>query len=712
MLIPGQMFNNRYMIMQEIAEGGQSIVYMAQDRSAFDRLVAVKEFKMNSVALADLHAAIDQFEKTASLLAHLNHPNIAQIYEYVTLGNVPYLVTEFVNGNTLEQHLRASPNGLPEEQVKQWGAQLCDVLAYLHSQTPPIIFRDLKPDNIMLAPTGMLKLIDFGIARTFKLGRAADTELLGTPGYSPPEQYGRGQTGPYSDVYALGATLLRVATGYDPSLTPFQLPHADKVRPDISRSFSEALTCSTDLDYRKRFPTMHAFRQALTSPAKPARAPNLPLAAGVLSVVALVALIVAALAATGLLSGLSPAPAVVASSPTVKAAESATEPTAETTATPAPTFTSMPTDTPAATNTPDSTATLAAERTKIAGDLYGTATAEVAASKPSATTPPQNTTGGPTATQEPAGPSSGPSATPAPAATTTDAKAMFSFEKPFTWQRGDQPYGEMSFSTEQAHDGSGSAKITYNFPSVENDFVVFRNNSALPAQATGMAAWVYGDKSGHFLNIWVEDSAGEVRQFSFGRIYHEGWRSMVAWFDVTLPWPQTHISGPEKNALQPPYKFYGLVLDRVGGSSKGTIYMDQMNVTTQQPPAHATTPQPADTTAPAENTPAVTDQATNTPQPPPSTLTVCNPSMKGVSNMCIGNNPVPQGGSTYAIWRIETTFKEGCFDSGDGRGCVGPITSQMRVELTDISGPRTITLSWTDDELKHYTDSLTIQVSQ
>ena len=92
---------------------------------------------MNSVALADLHAAIDQFEKTPACWRTLNHPNIAQIYEYVTLGNVPYLVTEFVNGNTLEQHLRASPNGLPEEQVKQWGAQLCDVLAYLHSQTPP-----------------------------------------------------------------------------------------------------------------------------------------------------------------------------------------------------------------------------------------------------------------------------------------------------------------------------------------------------------------------------------------------------------------------------------------------------------------------------------------------------------------------------------------------------------------------------------------------
>ena len=706
MLIPGQMFNNRYMIMQEIAEGGQSIVYMAQDRSAFDRLVAVKEFKMNSVALVDLHAAIDQFEKTASLLAHLNHPNIAQIYEYVTLGNVPYLVTEFVNGNTLEQHLRASPNGLPEDQVKQWGAQLCDVLAYLHSQTPPIIFRDLKPDNIMLAPTGMLKLIDFGIARTFKLGRAADTELLGTPGYSPPEQYGRGQTGPYSDVYALGATLLRVATGYDPSLTPFQLPHADKVRSEISRSFSEALASSTDLDYRKRFPTMRAFRQALVSPAKPARAPNLPLAAGVLSVVALVALIVAALATTGLLSGLSPAPAVVASSPTVTATELA----AEATATPAPTFTPgytdtpAPTDTPAATNTPDSAATLAAERTKIAGDLYGTATAEAATSKPPATTPPQPVTEGPTSTKAPAGPS----ATPAPAVTTTDAKAMFSFEKPFTWQRGDQPYGEMSFSTEQAHDGQGSAKITYNYPSVQDDFVVFRNGAALSAQATGMAAWVYGDGSGHFLNIWVEDSAGEVRQFSFGRIYHNGWRSMVAWFDVTLPWPQTHISGQDKAALQPPYKFYALVLDRVSGSNTGTIYVDEMNVTTQQPPAHATTPQPADTTAPAENTPA----ATNTPPPPPSSLTVCNPSMKGVSNMCVGNNPVPQGGSTHAIWRIETTFKEGCFDSGDGRGCVGPITSQMRVELTDISSPRTITLSWTDDELKHYTDSLTIQVSQ
>lgn len=705
MLSPGQTFNNRYQIIKELAEGGQSVVYLAQDRSAFNRQVIVKEFKMGSVPLADLPTAIKQFENTASLLAHLNHPNIAEIYEYVTLGNVPYLVTEYVNGKTLEQYLRSSPAGIPEAQVKQWGVQVCDVLSYLHAQTPAIIFRDLKPDNIMLSPTGTIKLIDFGIARTFKVGRVADTELAGTPGYSPPEQYGREQTGPYSDVYALGVTLLRMATGYDPSITPFRLPRADKVQPALSRSFADALACATNLDYHKRFQTTQAFRQAIAPVVKQARAPYLALAAGGLSMAALLALIIVAAIATGLLPGSTTQSATPPGQVNVEASQ-----TLHPSSTGIPTRQPAPVVSPsqAGSSTPDSAATQAAEGTQLVREIYDTVTAEAGLQLP---TPASQDTQTPSSVPDGSAiPATSTPATAAPATVTPGGHttALFSFEQPFTWQRGDQPYGEMLYSTEQAHDGTGSAKITYNFPNVTDDFAVFRNSVALPDGTTGMVTWVYGDGSGHFLNVWVLDSGSEVRQFTFGRIFFSGWRQMVAWFDTSLPWPQAHISGPQKNSLQPPLTFYAIVLDRVGGPNQGAIYVDEVNVTTRQPPAQVTATMSSGGATPIPT--QVPSAATVTPVPQPSTLTVCNASMKGISNLCVGQNPVPQGGSTYAIWRIETTFKQGCFDSGDGRGCVGPITTQMRVDLNNVNTARTVVLSWTDENDKLYSDSITVQV--
>ncbi len=264
MLITGQLINGRYRIIEKIAEGGQSIVYLATDERAFGHRVVVKEFKIGMGTPASREAALHQFEASARMLAQLHHPGIIQVIEYVLNGDIPLLITEYAEGETLQHRMQLEAFGLPEEQVLDIAEQLCDVLGYLHSQTPPVIYRDLTPGNIIISSSGRIKLIDFGIARTVKVGKTSDTEPLGTTGYAAPEQYGNLQTGPYSDIYSLGATLLYALTGYDPSLTPFMLPRADLIHPDlkeVSPALADAIEKATRLDITERYQSVEEFRR-------------------------------------------------------------------------------------------------------------------------------------------------------------------------------------------------------------------------------------------------------------------------------------------------------------------------------------------------------------------------------------------------------------------------------------------------------------------
>src|SRR5947199_3936032 len=153
----------------------------------------------------------------------MDHPHLPLVYEHFQTPGHCYLVMDFIAGETLEQYQSQAPNRrLLLSEVLEIGIQLCRVLDYLHSQHPPIIFRDLKPANIMRTPTGQLYLIDFGIARYFKPGQAKDTVALGSLGYAAPEQYGTAQTTPRADIYSLGAVLHQLLTGNDPSEAPFQ----------------------------------------------------------------------------------------------------------------------------------------------------------------------------------------------------------------------------------------------------------------------------------------------------------------------------------------------------------------------------------------------------------------------------------------------------------------------------------------------------------
>src|SRR2546428_10109804 len=222
-LLPHTLFRNRYYIIGQVGAGGFGSVYKARDTQSGDRLVAIKEVKLLGLHPRAMIEATHAFEREVSLLSQLNHPNLPHLYEHFRSPGHWYLVMDFIVGETLEVYQGKVPNrSLLLSEVLDIGLQLCTVLDYLHSQQPPIVFRDLKPANIMRTPRGQLYLIDFGIARYFKPGQAKDTVALGSLGYAAPEQYGKAQTPPRADIYSLGAVLHQLLTAEDPSETPFR----------------------------------------------------------------------------------------------------------------------------------------------------------------------------------------------------------------------------------------------------------------------------------------------------------------------------------------------------------------------------------------------------------------------------------------------------------------------------------------------------------
>jgi serine/threonine protein kinase len=232
------LFRNRYFIMSKVGAGGFGSVYKARDIQNGDRLVAIKEVTLLGLHPQAMIEATTAFQREVSVLSQLDHPNLPRLYEYIQTPGHWYLVMDFIAGETLEQYQSKTPNGrLLLSEALDIGMQLCLVLDYLHSQQPPIVFRDLKPANIMRTPTGQLYLIDFGIARYFKPGQAKDTVALGSHGYAAPEQYGKAQTTPRADIYSLGAVLHQLLTARDPSEAPFRFqPLRPKATPSPDHS--------------------------------------------------------------------------------------------------------------------------------------------------------------------------------------------------------------------------------------------------------------------------------------------------------------------------------------------------------------------------------------------------------------------------------------------------------------------------------------------
>ncbi|WP_129628669.1 serine/threonine-protein kinase [Candidatus Oscillochloris fontis] len=255
---------DRYELTKKLGQGGMGSVYLAADRRLSTVRWAVKE--MSDAAITsplERQQAGDAFRQEAELLARLSHPNLPRVTDHFEEDGKNYLVMEFVPGESLLDYCQRNPLPRPLNEVLGWVGQICDVLSYLHNQRPPVIFRDLKPANIILTPDGTLKLIDFGIARLFKPGQNRDTQAYGTMGYSAPEQYGRGQTDARSDIYSLGVLLHQLLTGFDPSAAPFRLPPASQVNPNIPAGISAALERATNNDPEQRFGSVEELRQSL-----------------------------------------------------------------------------------------------------------------------------------------------------------------------------------------------------------------------------------------------------------------------------------------------------------------------------------------------------------------------------------------------------------------------------------------------------------------
>ncbi|HIE28307.1 TPA: serine/threonine protein kinase [Candidatus Poribacteria bacterium] len=263
MLNPGNLLQQgKYRIIKQIGGGGMGLVYQAY-YSLSPKNVAIKELIEQFSTTQEREDGINLFLKEAQRLTVLDHPMVVKVFDFFIENNNYYLVMEYVDGQTLESLLKASSGGLPEAQVVDWAIKICNVLEYLHTQNPPVIFRDLKPANIMLTQTGRLKLIDFGIAREFKASATHDTTYLGSPGHAPPEQFGKGQTDARSDIYSLGATLHQLLTKRDPAINPFMFPPLRSINPAVSKTMESILAKCLQIDKAQRYQSVAEVRDAL-----------------------------------------------------------------------------------------------------------------------------------------------------------------------------------------------------------------------------------------------------------------------------------------------------------------------------------------------------------------------------------------------------------------------------------------------------------------
>ncbi len=213
MLQIGSLVDGKYKILNKVGQGGMSVVYLAMNEKA-NKQWAVKEVRKDGVL--DFEAVKQGLVAETDILKRLDHPYLPSIIDVIDTDESFIIIMDYIQGNSLNKALDEF-GAQPQDEVIKWAKQLCDVLGYLHTRTPPIIYRDMKPANVMLKPDGNISLIDFGTAREYKEKNLADTTCLGTVGYAAPEQFGgMGQTDARTDIYCLGATLYHLVTGKNP----------------------------------------------------------------------------------------------------------------------------------------------------------------------------------------------------------------------------------------------------------------------------------------------------------------------------------------------------------------------------------------------------------------------------------------------------------------------------------------------------------------
>lgn len=258
-LEPGSLLAGRYRVERFLASGGMGAVYIGVDQRLAERRCAIKEIFDRFTSAEERAQAIEYFHREADTLSQLSHPAIPAIFDRFGEGNCHYLVMDFIEGENLEEILAGQEGVMPESRVIEIGRELCDVLSYLHSFSPPVIYRDMKPGNVIVKPDGHVALIDFGIARIFSpQGKAT---LIGTPGFAPPEQYA-GKVDERSDLYSLAASLHYMLTGRDPEKhPPFSCPPVLSEKPDASPFLAQAIDRALAYKIEERPASAEAFKE-------------------------------------------------------------------------------------------------------------------------------------------------------------------------------------------------------------------------------------------------------------------------------------------------------------------------------------------------------------------------------------------------------------------------------------------------------------------
>ena len=270
-LSAGVSLQDRYLIQGMLGIGGMSAVYRARDLHFPNvvKLVAVKEMVNRAIDPIVRNTIVRNFEREANLLASLDHRAIPRIYDYFSINDRSYLVLEYIHGHDMEMVINNSPDFLAEERIVRWAVELCDVLSYLHTHKPDtIVFRDMKPSNVMINQQDHVVLVDFGIAKPFESGQKGT--MIGTEGYSPPEQY-RGEATPLADIYALGATLHHALSRHDPRLeAPFSFNERPvrQMNPNVSQVVEAVVTTALQYNPEDRYQSAHAMKEALLDAAR------------------------------------------------------------------------------------------------------------------------------------------------------------------------------------------------------------------------------------------------------------------------------------------------------------------------------------------------------------------------------------------------------------------------------------------------------------
>ena len=250
MLEIGSIIDGKYKILNKIGQGGMSVVYLAMNERA-NKQWAIKEVRKDGVK--DYDVVRQGLIAETDILKRLNHPHLPSIIDVIDRDDTFLIVMDYIEGKSLDHWLKKD-GAQPQEKVVEWAKQICDVLGYLHSRKPPIIYRDLKPANVMLKPDGQIMIIDFGTAREFKETSIEDTSCLGTQGYVAPEQYGgHGQTDARTDIYTLGATMYHLLTGHNPSLPPYEMYPIRRWNPALSSGLEKIVLKCTQRNPNDRY---------------------------------------------------------------------------------------------------------------------------------------------------------------------------------------------------------------------------------------------------------------------------------------------------------------------------------------------------------------------------------------------------------------------------------------------------------------------------